>query len=180
LGIFEDLSSLELLWLNHNSIGSIHEDIFSTLRNIKEISLEDNDLEMLPENLFKFNYKLKILELSRNRLHTIPTKMFSHLQRLETLQLSGNICIDTDYENNANEIITEIETDLLECHGRNHKSKESANFVSSNCDKPCDFPMILTISVFGLLILYIILLVFVISISKWVFPTKHEIRSMFI
>ena len=90
VGDFSGLTSLEVLWLSHNSLTSLPEGIFNGLLSLKAIDLLYNNINSIPSNMFKGLTSLKRLDLQGNRLTSLSTKWFDDLSSLETLSFNGN------------------------------------------------------------------------------------------
>lgn len=106
-----NITRLQLLTLNGNSIAHIHDDAFKQARNLKEIWLTSNMLTALPNSLpsglvklfvnlnkikkinadaFDGNGHLEYLTLEMNELEEISPKSLSPLKSLTFLNLQGN------------------------------------------------------------------------------------------
>ena len=87
---FSGLSSLQFLWLSHNSLRRLPEGVFRELGSLKELRLSDNSLEALTERDFRGLNSLQGLDLQRNQLRSIPEGTFDGLGGLIWVDLSGN------------------------------------------------------------------------------------------
>ena len=90
VGDFSGLTSLEVLWLSHNSLTSLPEGIFNGLLSLEVIDLLENNINSIPSNMFKGLTSLKRLDLQGNRLTSLSTEWFDDLSSLETLSFDGN------------------------------------------------------------------------------------------
>ena len=89
-GDFSGLTSLEVLWLSHNSLTNLPEGIFDELSSLEVIDLLYNNINSIPSNMFKGLTSLKRLDLQGNRLTSLSTEWFDDLSSLETLSFKGN------------------------------------------------------------------------------------------
>ena len=90
VGDFSGLTSLEVLWLSHNSLTSLPEGMFNGLSSLEVIDLLENNINSIPSNMFKGLTSLKRLDLQGNRLTSLSTEWFDDLSSLETLSFDGN------------------------------------------------------------------------------------------
>lgn len=90
MGVFSDLSSLILLDLSDNEIGSLTYEMFLGLSSLEELILSGNQLSNLPAGVFSHVSSLEILDLSDNELESPVNDFYSRLSLLEELDLSGN------------------------------------------------------------------------------------------
>lgn len=93
--MFNNLTSLEKLYLDHNEITSIEPASFSSFKSLIHLNLANNRLNRLESKTFQGIMSLASLNLSFNPLTVIEAGAFGQLSRsLLTLELekSGN-CI---------------------------------------------------------------------------------------
>ena len=113
---FSEVSKLEILKLDHNSLTTLKEGLFKQLASLKFINLKDNKITDLPQTIFIntpelvhislesnplnkrvridsiFNNltKLRELDLTLCTINHLPDAMFTGLDSLRILALSGN------------------------------------------------------------------------------------------
>ena len=76
------LKKLEIIWLNHSAVESIHADIFQ-LPALKKLYLSSNLLQYIPPVLTE---SLELLDLANNKLTTVPESV----TRLQYLDITNN------------------------------------------------------------------------------------------
>ena len=89
-GAFEDLKTLEELYLFGNAISTLEPDVFQCLTSLKSLGLEVNRMERLEAGVFEGLDSLSWLNLSFNRLTALDPGLFEGLTALRTLRLAGN------------------------------------------------------------------------------------------
>ncbi len=89
-GIFADLSSLQELVLDNNSLNSVPPDVFGGLSSLQRLRLSDNPLSSVPAGVFAGLSSVQELRLERNQLSSVPDAVFGGLSNLEVLNLSNN------------------------------------------------------------------------------------------
>ncbi|XP_063703563.1 protein artichoke [Culicoides brevitarsis] len=96
----KDLSNLEVVKLDHNTITILTEGSFVDLHGLKEIYLNDNAITEIFHGAFHRTPKLKIVHLENNFIQRIHPESF--------LQLSGSGVETVHLENNAIDRIEEL------------------------------------------------------------------------
>ena len=89
-GVFDELSSLEVLSLTHNSLTALPDGVFDELSSLEVLSLAHNDLTALPDGVFDELSSLEVLSLAHNDLTALPDGVFDGLVNLRKLYLGGN------------------------------------------------------------------------------------------
>jgi Leucine-rich repeat (LRR) protein len=89
-GVFSDMSSLQRLLLEGNSLSSLPEFAFDDLKNLKYLSLKENKLPALASSIFEKLFNLQTLNLSKNQLLHVPRHIFAGLRETRLLDLSWN------------------------------------------------------------------------------------------
>ena len=90
-GAFSDLSdTLESLYLDHNKLETMPEDVFGGLGQLKNLYLPNNQFKTVIPAWFNPLPALEHLSLSLNQFETIPDKTFNKLHKLRKLELSAN------------------------------------------------------------------------------------------
>ncbi len=93
-GIFDGLSSLTRLDLNHNKIDDdgLPTDVFDGLSSLTELELSVNEITILPSDIFAGLSSLTYLSVSHNDIDNdgLPTDVFAGLSSLKELHLYGN------------------------------------------------------------------------------------------
>lgn len=88
--LFHGLTHLKSLDLSFNQLDNLPETSFHTLTALQKLYLNHNQLASLPETLFHGLTRLENLELYHNKLNTLPKTLFQGLTRLKNLALSFN------------------------------------------------------------------------------------------
>ena len=89
-GLFQNLTSLELLHLDRNLITKLNVGLFSATSRLKNLYLNDNMLTILPDGLFKNLTSLQLLGLQNNNLTELHSEIFSDLKNMTNLDISNN------------------------------------------------------------------------------------------
>ncbi|KAM6969299.1 leucine-rich repeat, immunoglobulin-like domain and transmembrane domain-containing protein 3b [Tautogolabrus adspersus] len=87
---FYNLSDLRFLWLNYNSIASIHPSSFVNLKALRELRLDGNLLTSFPWEGLRDMPRLQTLGLHNNRLSSLPAHASLFLSNITFLDLSSN------------------------------------------------------------------------------------------
>ena len=87
---FSGLNKLDVLYLHHNSLKNLPEDLFAETPSLRVLFLGANSLTELPLGLFSGLSKLTELNLSYNSLVSLPEDLFHGLKRLRLLSLNSN------------------------------------------------------------------------------------------
>lgn len=82
----DSLRKLQLLWLDHNSLDSIPDEV-GNIKFLIRLTLRGNNLQTVPSTLSKLK-NLKVLWLDSNRISSLPEELGQ--LTLDTLTLSGN------------------------------------------------------------------------------------------
>lgn len=85
---FEELSNLEVLYLNDNEIKTLDSRAFRNLWKLRELRLDNNKIFEISS--VSSNMKSLTEDLGKNKLTTLATDAFRHLNNLEKLDLSLN------------------------------------------------------------------------------------------
>ena len=88
--VFQDLSSLERLFLQVNALGSLPPDVLATLSNLRVLDLSENRLSELPPDIFEGLPGLVKLDLYANFLAEVPPGIFNGTPKLAELSLDWN------------------------------------------------------------------------------------------
>ncbi|XP_044739754.1 leucine-rich repeat-containing protein 15-like [Chrysoperla carnea] len=89
--IFENLDHLERLDLSSNQLTDLPDELFQIDEtSLEEINLSNNNIQQISENIFKEMSFLKSLDLSHNKIKSISPNSFAELKNLQNLDLSGN------------------------------------------------------------------------------------------
>ncbi len=78
-GDFRGLTGLETLYIHHNGLNSLPEDVFDGLASLKTLYLYNNKLTTLPGDVFNGLTDLEFLSLSYNSISTLPGDVFERL-----------------------------------------------------------------------------------------------------
>ena len=91
-GLFNPLTNLQELKLDHNKLEWISENTFTNLRQLQILSISWNDnLREFDSKAFEQNNYLSKIEITHNKvLSTLPKELFSNLPNLSYLDLSHN------------------------------------------------------------------------------------------
>lgn len=81
-------SSLVILGLKGNRIGTIGEDVFARATSLEQLYLTDNTIVAIPSGISKCS-KLRKLQLSHNKLTSVPASL-AELPYLELLRVAVN------------------------------------------------------------------------------------------
>ncbi|XP_063794632.1 nyctalopin-like [Pseudophryne corroboree] len=88
---FRDVPSLQVLWLNQNSVTFMFPGAFIALNNLKELNLSKNPrLTYLHAHTFRGLLTLFSMDLSHCNIFEIHPLVFSHVPSLEVLDLGSN------------------------------------------------------------------------------------------
>lgn len=99
-GAFDDLSSLESLYLRFNEIENLPDYVFSSLGKLRLIHLSDNKLSTLKENFFPAKNNIQEIFLENNRFTKIEPKFLNSLKQTRINLM--NSCVNQKYENLEN------------------------------------------------------------------------------
>lgn len=89
--VFAGLVNLQALNLSHNKLSMLSENAFAGLTHLDFLDLSHNQLKnMLAENAFVGLTNLEDLHLDDNQLSMLPEKIFAGLTHLQRLSLFGN------------------------------------------------------------------------------------------
>ncbi|XP_072130738.1 uncharacterized protein [Mobula birostris] len=88
LDMDETLSSLEILYLDHNYLERLPSNFLTNAPNLKVLHLEGNNLQELPKDILEESDQIKELYLDSNNLISIPPSVFR--PSLEKLSLFNN------------------------------------------------------------------------------------------
>ena len=89
-GVFDGLTSLNMLILRSNRISSLPAGIFDKLAYLIAMELNNNMITSLPDNVFDKLSQLAILRLNDNAIASLPTGIFNQLTSLKRLYLQNN------------------------------------------------------------------------------------------
>ncbi|XP_033108561.1 toll-like receptor 3, partial [Anneissia japonica] len=85
------LSELRLLDLSSNGFSNIHVDSFADLRSLNNLYISHNKLMTLSNNLFKPTVRLQYLDLSNNKFNLFNQSMFQNsMPHLEKMAAGGS------------------------------------------------------------------------------------------
>ncbi|XP_078522744.1 leucine-rich repeat transmembrane neuronal protein 4 isoform X1 [Lissotriton helveticus] len=87
---FAGLHQLVWLYLDHNYINSVDEDVFQGIRRLKELILSSNKITHLHNKTFHPVPNLRNLDLSYNKLQSLQQDQFKGLRKLLILHLRSN------------------------------------------------------------------------------------------
>lgn len=87
---FENLTKLEVLDLNINTISHVEGGSFAHMGSLKKLNLRLNQLRELAENLFQGLSQLTYLDLSSNVIYIIHASTFQFLPSLQKVLLDSN------------------------------------------------------------------------------------------
>lgn len=87
--IFERLTSLKVLHLDHNSLQQLPDFLFRSLKQLHTLTLNHCELRSLNRNHFFGLENLKHLKLNHNQFNQLSNDVFFYLENLENLELKG-------------------------------------------------------------------------------------------
>lgn len=87
---FNDLVSLETIWLGRNNLTKLGKNTFRGLVNLKRVNLWQNEIEHLEENTFKDLINLELIDLHSNQIRTCDARLLNGLVNLKEINLSNN------------------------------------------------------------------------------------------
>lgn len=87
ISLLAKMPSLELLYMNHNEVRQLPEDI-GNLKQLRRLYLGYNQLEYLPDSFYELK-ELRMLNLKRNKLTSLDEKI-GQLYQLVNLDLTRN------------------------------------------------------------------------------------------
>ncbi|CAF1204795.1 unnamed protein product [Adineta steineri] len=95
-GSFRQLKSLQTLDLRNNDLEQIDDDVFDEIDSLNELYLSNNSLHTITSHTFNGLKNLQLLDLQINNLTFIKNDMFIHMNKLQILFLNDNYikCID--------------------------------------------------------------------------------------
>lgn len=88
--LFTDLTQLQRLHLNNNSITSIENATFEPMQSLKYLDLSNNRLQEVTAQTFSELLELEELHLTSNLIALIQPKALNNLKKLRILELSNN------------------------------------------------------------------------------------------
>jgi hypothetical protein len=89
-GVFDGLTSLNMLILRSNRISSLPAGIFDKLTSLIALELNNNMITSLPDNVFDKLSQLFILRLNDNAIASLPSGIFNKQTSLKRLYLQNN------------------------------------------------------------------------------------------
>ena len=89
-GLFKGLVELEGLTLAGNDLTTLEPGVFDGLGNLEQFILGENELQALEPGVFAGLSKLRWLDLGNNELGEVHPNLFRGLDGLETVDLNGN------------------------------------------------------------------------------------------
>ncbi|XP_064632065.1 leucine-rich repeat neuronal protein 1-like [Lineus longissimus] len=110
--LFQNLTSLQYLNLDHNNLHSLLHGSFSGLLNLKELCLANNKLDDIQVHALGGLNHLVNITLSKNNLREIKNEWFSAMSSLEMLTLDNNLITNIDKESLSN--LTQLQMLSLE------------------------------------------------------------------
>lgn len=112
VGVFDSLTSLEILNLNKNNISSVPMGLFQNARNLSVLLLENNNLQEIGDRTFQHNTNLDSIKVASNKLTHFDLSRIPHLMDanvtfnlLQTLSVGGKIEIVDASHNNISEVV---------------------------------------------------------------------------
>ena len=91
LSAFDELDQLKVLWLDHNLLKSLPDDVFfENQESLEQINLESNQLEFVQKFMLADLENLKQIFLQHNNIDFIHPKAFHSNKQLSRLFLHGN------------------------------------------------------------------------------------------
>ena len=87
---FQDLESLEELYLNENKLTSLKTDMFTYLESLKELHLKNCSIKTIEPESFNNLFKLIRLHLGHNFLFDLKRRSFDGLEAIEYIDLADN------------------------------------------------------------------------------------------
>ncbi|XP_058166456.1 uncharacterized protein LOC131281209 [Anopheles ziemanni] len=84
------IRGLEILYLNKNSISSVHNGALEAYPYLQMLSLRNNQIDVLQDHAFSGLASLQVLDLGHNGIVTISGASLKHLPRLIILDLTHN------------------------------------------------------------------------------------------
>lgn len=119
--------------MKENRLKFLRSGVFDNLKSLEELWLQNNLLEVLEESIFKKNLALKNVFLVENKITSIHPNTFVGLRYLRDVSLRKNLCTDKNYEFNINDS-GEIGS-VLEITGYSRKSISYEVFLEEKCFK---------------------------------------------
>jgi hypothetical protein len=93
-GMFpSEFKNLKILYVSSSpSLTSIEADVFRELTNLEQIYLNDNSIDSIKYEIFKTNLKLNTIYFCRNKIKMVYPTVFNNLRLLHTVHFEGNEC----------------------------------------------------------------------------------------
>lgn len=88
--LFGEITNLGMLYLNHNPLFTIENNMFVSTPNLKLLGLSSISISELPKNIFENLEFLEFLEIKGNNLSYIDPDVFPKKNNLTYLFLNGN------------------------------------------------------------------------------------------
>ena len=96
--LFENLATLIILDIASNHLKILKSRIFSDLCNLVELKLSNNQIYHLEIGIFQNLINLQVLQLAFNKLTALNQGIFAHLTHLQELDLSHNLLSDLSHQ----------------------------------------------------------------------------------
>jgi len=95
-GLNKILRNLKGITFTNTGLKEIHQSDLKDFPKLVNLFLHHNNLEILEENLFEFNPNMEWINLGSNKISHIDPNVFARLNKLSYLYLNSNTCISMD------------------------------------------------------------------------------------
>lgn len=108
-GLENIFNDLKLIWIEKCNLKEIHQYELTLYSNLEYLFLGHNDIEILEEDLFKFHPNMKAISFWNCKIFHIHPNVFDNLLSLKELWLPKNGCIDMKTNpNSVSAVIGEV------------------------------------------------------------------------
>jgi Leucine-rich repeat (LRR) protein len=133
LTTFENMMTLERLFLDLNGIEFLEPQTFTSLTNLRTLELSRNKMSRLNSNAFGRHEYLETLYISYNQIDEIQRNFFENFPMLRRVLTWSNVCIDSSITLPANFNSTHL-TSFEECFSYRDSPRPSNEFPTTSTE----------------------------------------------